>query len=84
VWLSAAFWDRIPSKIMTEQEASALYDKGKEAVVAWMLATDQRLRQLEARLGQNSQNSSKPPSSDQPGGNKLKPMANSLRNSTFR
>lgn len=66
---------------MTEQEAYALYDQGKEAVVAWMLATDQRLRQLEARLGQNSQNSSKPPSSDQPGGKNLKPM-NSLRKKT--
>ena len=75
---------------MTEQEASALYDQGKEAVVAWMLATDKRLRQLEAQLGQNSQNSSKPPSSDQAGGNKdqgdgktLKPMR-SLRPKTDR
>lgn len=63
---------------MTEPEASALYDQGKEAVVAWMLATDRRIRQLEARLGQNSHNSSKPPSSDPPS-SRLKPMPTSLR-----
>jgi transposase len=62
------------TRIMTEPEASALYEQGKEAVVAWMLATDQRIRELEARLGQNSQNSSKPPSTDPPHG-KLKPMS---------
>lgn len=71
---------------MTEQEASALYDQGKETVVAWILAMDQRLRALEetiqileARLAQNSKNSSKPPSSDPPD-KKLKPM--SLRSKT--
>jgi transposase len=63
---------------MTEEEAGALYDQGREAAIAWMLATDQRLRALETRLGQNSQNSSKPPSTDQP--DKLMPM--SLRKKT--
>ena len=62
------------AKQMTEQEAGALYDQGKEAVVAWMLAMDQRVRALEARLGQNSNNSSKPPSTD-PDDKKLKPMS---------
>jgi transposase len=59
---------------MTEQEAEALYDQGKEAVVAWMLAMDQRVRALEARQAQNSRNSSKPPSTD-PDDKKLKPMS---------
>lgn len=67
---------------MTEQEAQAIFQQGEEATVAWMLATDQRLRQLESRLGLNSQNSSKPPSSDQPGGKTLKPPGNSLREKT--
>ena len=32
---------------MTEPEARGLYQQGEEAVVGWMLATDQRLRTLE-------------------------------------
>lgn len=66
---------------MTEQEARGLYQQGEDATVAWMLATDQRLRALEektkaleARLAQNSRNSSKPPSTD-PDDKKLKPMS---------
>ena len=68
---------------MTEQEGAALYDKGKEAVVAWMMAMDQRVHALEetikvlqARLAQNSRNSSKPPSTDPP---QDKPNPKSLR-----
>lgn len=71
---------------MTEQEARGIYHQGEEAVVAWMLAMDQRLRTLEnvvkaleTRLAQNSKNSSKPPSTD-PVENKLPPM--SLRKAT--
>ena len=71
---------------MTEQEARELYQQGEEALVAWMLAMDQRLRAmeetvkaLEARLAQNSRNSSKPPSTD-PDDKKLKPL--SLRKKT--
>ena len=74
------------AKKMTEQEARGIYDLGEEAVVAWMLAMDQRFRAveetvkaLEARLAQNSKNSSKPPSSD-PDDTNLKPM--SLRRKT--
>jgi transposase len=58
---------------MTEEEARGIYQQGEDAAIAWMLATDQRLRALETRLGRNSQNSSKPPSSDPPG--KLAPMS---------
>ena len=71
---------------MTEQQAGALYDQGRETVVAWMLAMDQRVGTLEetvkvlqARLAQNSRNSSKPPSSDAP---EDKPDPKSLRKST--
>jgi len=49
---------------MTQAEAEAIYDAGKEAVVAILLKTDERISKLEARLGMNSTNSSKPPSSD--------------------
>lgn len=76
----------MPAKPMTEQEARGLYQQGEEAVVACLLAMDQRLRALEetvkaleARLAQNSRNSSKPPSTD-PDDKKLKPM--SLRKNT--
>lgn len=71
----------MPAKQMTEKEAGQIYHQGKEAVVAWMLAMDQRVRSLEgtitglqARLGQNSSNSSKPPSTDSDD-TKLKPMS---------
>lgn len=71
---------------MTEREARGIYHQGDEAVVAWILETDQRIRALEnvvkaleSRLAQNSKNSSKPPSTD-PVENKLPPM--SLRKKT--
>jgi transposase len=64
---------------MTEQEARGIYQQGEEAVIAWMLAINQRVRALEARQAQNSRNSSKPPSTDQDD-KKLKPM--SLRKKT--
>jgi transposase len=56
------------------REAEAIYDAGREAVVEVLLAMDRRVRQLEARveklereLSRDSRNSSRPPSSDQPG-----------------
>jgi transposase len=58
---------------MTEQEARAIYQQGEGAVIEWMLEMDRRVRAIENQLKQNSQNSSKPPSSD-PLEKKLKPM----------
>jgi len=62
-------------------EAEAIYDQGREAVVAVLLrmdeqirrlekrvaAQDERIAQLERRVGRSSRNSSQPPSSDPPG-----------------
>ena len=62
---------------MTEKEANALYDQGREVVVAYLVEITNRLKaieakfgNLEARLNLNSQNSSKPPSTDQKKTNK--------------
>jgi len=49
---------------MTRTEAEAIYDLGKEAVVKILLEMDVRIRRLEERLGMDSTNSSKPPSTD--------------------
>jgi len=49
---------------MTRAEAEAIYDLGKEAVVKILLEMDARIRRLEERLGMDSTNSSKPPSTD--------------------
>ncbi len=58
---------------MERAEAEAIYDAGREAVVEVLLAMDRRIQQLEARveklerqLAKNSENSSRPPSSDPP------------------
>jgi transposase len=62
-------------------EAEAIYDQGREAVVAVLLrmdeqirrleqrvaAQDERIAQLERRVGRSSRTSSQPPSSDPPG-----------------
>jgi transposase len=62
-------------------EAEAIYEQGREAVVAVLLrmdeqiqrlekrvaAQDERIAQLERRVGRSSRNSSLPPSSDPPG-----------------
>jgi transposase len=62
-------------------EAEAIYDEGKDVVVAVLLRMDEqiqrlekrvadqdeRIAQLERRLGRNSRNSSSPPSQDPPG-----------------
>ncbi len=49
---------------MTRAEAEAFYDLGKEVVVELLLQMDERIRRLEERLGMDSTNSSKPPSTD--------------------
>jgi transposase len=62
-------------------EAEAIYDEGREVVVAVLLRMDEqiqrlekrvarqdeRIAELERRLGRNSRNSSQPPSADPPG-----------------
>ncbi|MCA1699002.1 MAG: transposase, partial [Actinobacteria bacterium] len=66
---------------MERAEAEAIYDQGREAVVAVLLAMDEQIRRLEKRvaqqderiavlerrLGRSSCNSSQPPSADPPG-----------------
>jgi transposase len=64
---------------MTEQEAREIYQQGEEVIVAYLIEITNRLKQVENQLKQNSQNSSKPPSSDH-FEKKLKPM--SLRKKT--
>jgi Family of unknown function (DUF6444) len=63
-------------------EAEAIYEQGREVVVAVLLRMDaqiralservakqeERIAQLERRLGRNSRDSSQPPSRDPPGG----------------
>ena len=65
---------------MERAEAEAIYDQGREAVVAVLLRMDEqigglakrvaqqdeRIAQLERRIGRSSRNSSQPPSSDPP------------------
>jgi len=51
---------------MKKAEAEAIYDLGKEAVVEILLKMDARITTLETKLGLNSNNSSKPPSTDSP------------------
>lgn len=67
-------------KAMTEKEANALFDQGREVVVAYLVEITNRLKAIEARLNLNSQNSSKPPSTDQ----KKKNKERSLRKKTER
>jgi transposase len=63
-------------------EAEAIYDEGRDVVVAVLLRMDEqiqrlekrvaqqdeRIEQLERRIGRSSRNSSQPPSADRPGG----------------
>lgn len=67
---------------MERAEAEAIYDQGRDAVVAVLLRMDEqiqrlekrvaqqdeRIEQLERRIGRSSRNSSQPPSADRPGG----------------
>lgn len=66
---------------MERAEAEAIYDQGRETVVAVLLRMDEQIQQLtrqvakqgeqiaelERRLNRNSRNSSTPPSQDPPG-----------------
>jgi transposase len=74
-------------KPLTREEALAIYRAGEEAVVAVLLDFDARMRVLEERvqeltdqLARNSRNSSKPPSSD----GFQKPAPKSLREKSGR
>ena len=65
--------------MLTREEILAIYEAGPDAVVALFMKQEQviqslreRIEKLEAQLGKNSQNSSKPPSSD---GLKRKPRS---------
>ncbi len=64
---------------MKREEAEAIYDLGKEAVVEILLKMDARITALEIRLGLNSSNSSKPPSTDSPFVQKPKTTSNAKR-----
>ena len=62
-----------PIRIVSDEEARAIYRQGEEAVVELIHSMNQnflllaeRLQNLEDRLAQNSRNSGKPPSSDDP------------------
>ncbi len=66
---------------MERREAEAIYEQGRDVVVAVLVRMDEqigrlekrvaeqdeRIAQLERRLGRNSRNSSQPPSADRPG-----------------
>jgi len=74
-------------KQLSEKEIGEMYDQGKEALVsAYRMLQQQivqlieRVNALEAQLKQNSQNSSKPPSSD----GYQKPAPKSLRKKSGR
>lgn len=60
-----------PIKLPSEEEIRFIYRQGEDAVVAWagsligvMQALSERVQALEDQIAKNSQNSSKPPSSD--------------------
>jgi transposase len=65
---------------LTREEFHKIYEQGEEAVYALFLTLISRIEELERRLGMNSTNSSKPPSSD--GLAKPKPKPKSLREKT--
>lgn len=78
---------------MERAEAEAIYDQGREVVVAVLLRMDEqiqrlearvarqdeRIAQLERRLNRSSRNSSSPPSSDPPGGKPKRDEGSSAR-----
>jgi transposase len=63
--------------MLTREEFDKLYDEGRDAVYAFILSLLTRMEALEQRLGMNSNNSSKPPSSD--GLNRPKPHPKNFR-----
>jgi transposase len=66
--------------VLTREEFHKIYEQGEEAVYALFLTLISRIEELERRLGMNSTNSSKPPSSD--GLAKPRPKPKSLREKT--
>ena len=66
--------------ILTREEFHKIYEQGEEATYAFFQSLMLRIEALEQRLGMNSTNSSKPPSSD--GYTKPKPKPKSLREKT--
>jgi len=67
---------------MTREQAEAVYSQGKEAVIDCLLQFSARLQHIEEQVAKNSNNSSKPPSSDGLSKDPLKPMPQSLRKKT--
>ena len=67
---------------MTREQAEAIYFQGKEAVIDCLLQFAARLQHVEEQVAKNSNNSSKPPSSDGLSKETLKPMPQSLRKKT--
>ncbi len=67
---------------MTEEQARTLYRQGEDAVVAILQDVFLRVQALEEQVAKNSNNSSKPPSSDGLSKPPLKPMPQSLRKKT--
>jgi hypothetical protein len=65
---------------LSREEFERLYDEGKEAIYAFVVSLLTRMEALEQRLGMNSTNSSKPPSSD----GFAKPKPKNLREKTDR
>ena len=53
--------------MLTESEVRLVFAQGEEAVVAAFMTLQARVEALEVRLGKDSHNSHKPPSSDGPG-----------------
>jgi len=60
-------------------EREALGALPKEQLIELVMALQERVAELERRLGMNSQNSSRPPSSDLPGTERAKPPATGRR-----
>jgi transposase len=67
-------------KALSGEEVDAIYDQGREAVKEMFMQLQARIEELERQQRQNSQNSSKPPSSD----GYRKPEPKSLRRKTGR
>ncbi|GHV43454.1 hypothetical protein FACS1894187_25760 [Synergistales bacterium] len=68
------------SLMLTREEFHKIYEQGEEATYALFVSLIRRIEALEQRLGMNSENSSKPPSSD--GLAKPKPKPKSFREQT--
>lgn len=67
-------------KSLSREEIGAINDQGREAVIELFMQLQTRVETLERQFRQNSQNSSKPPSSD----GYRKPSPKSLRKKTGR